>query len=119
MSVQEADLAELLRLYERAAIAHGLASEVGNYEAANMEYETLAAVYRELRTRGSETQNAVLGLLNHDDEYVRAWAAAHALEFAPERGEPVLTEISRTTGVRALDARMTLKEWRKGNLKFP
>ena len=52
----------------------------------------IAAVYRELRRRGPDDQGALLELLQHDDAGVRLWAAAHALEFAPERGEPVAIE---------------------------
>lgn len=117
--VQEADLPELLRLYERSTIEHGKASEGGDYRTANRESETISSVYRELRSRGVETQKALLRLLNHADVHVRVMAAAHALEFAPEKGEPVLTEISQSLGIPALNAGMALKEWRKGSLRFP
>lgn len=116
---QSTDLPELLSLYERAAIAHGKASETGDYKTANKEYQIVAAVYRELRAQGVEKQKALLRFLNHSDAHVRVWAGAHALEFAPERGEAVLTEISQSTGIPALDAELTLEEWRKGNLRFP
>lgn len=38
--------------------------------------------------------------------------------FAPERGEPILVELRKSEGVVGLDAAMTIKEWRKGNLRF-
>jgi hypothetical protein len=117
--IQSGDLQELLNLYENATITHGRASEVGDYRTANREAETMGAVYRELRSRGIENQKALLRLLSHDNVHVRVMAAAHALEFAPEEGEPVLTEISRLHGIAALNAEMALQEWRKGNLKFP
>lgn len=119
VSVKGADLPQLLRLYERATAAHGTATEKGDYRTANREDETIAAVFRELRGRGIEAQKALLGFLDHGDPYVRVLTAAYALEFAPEQGEPVLTEISRSRGIPALNAEMTLQEWRKGNLKFP
>lgn len=46
--------------------------------------------------------------------------AAHALDFAPEKGEPVLESLAGVQGsLIGFDAEMTLKEWRKGELRFP
>jgi hypothetical protein len=118
-SLHGADLSELLHLYERATIEHGRASESGDYRTANRESETIISVYRELRSRGLESQKALLSFLNHEDLHVRVMAAAPSLEFALEEGEPVLIEISKSRGIAPLDARMTLQEWRKGNLRFP
>jgi len=50
---------------------------------------------------------------------VRIWAAAHALEFSPRDGEPVLVAIARLSEPIGFSAEMTLKEWRKGRLEFP
>jgi hypothetical protein len=43
------------------------------------------------------------------------------MEFAPTEGEPVLTELaeSEESGFIGFDAEMTLREWRKGRLRFP
>jgi hypothetical protein len=68
--------------------AHGQATLDGDLDVANENADRIAAIYRELRRRGAES--VLLTLLNSRDEGVLAWAAAHALEFAPERGEPVL-----------------------------
>ena len=79
----------------------------------------VSAVYRELRARGKTAQNALLPLMTDPDDAVRGWSAAHALEFAPEQAEPVLTALADSRGVSAFSAKMTLREWRKGNLSFP
>jgi hypothetical protein len=55
----------------------------------------VAGVSRELRARGPE-----------------------ALEFAPDVGEAVLTELAGKQNRLAFTARMTLREWRAGNLSF-
>jgi hypothetical protein len=47
------------------------------------------------------------------------WAAFHALEFAPKEAVPVLEALSKSRGISGFDAEITLKEWRKGTLKFP
>jgi hypothetical protein len=88
----------------------------GRSDVANENADRIAAIYRELRRRGAES--VLLTLLNSRDEGVLAWAA-HALEFAPERGEPVLVSISERPGLIGFDAEITFGERRSGRLRFP
>lgn len=115
----KASVADLLKAYAEAAAAHGAASAKGDYRKANPQHDSLAVIYRELRARGSEAQRSLLGLLDHPDEAVRGWAASHALDFAPDEGEPVLEALTTSAGIWKLTSEMTLKEWRKGTLSFP
>ena len=110
---------ELVKAYANAAVAHRQASWGGDYKRANKEYDTIAAIYRELRERGESAQRLLLPLLEHPDPAVKSWAAAHALEFSPNEGERVLEELSQGTGMLSLNAETTLSEWRKGTLSFP
>ncbi len=110
---------ELIGIYAKAAAQHGYWTISGNSRETNRQFEIVAGVYRELRSRGSEAQRALLRLLSHDDIAVRGWAAAHALEFAPEDRQLVLEEIARTPGILGFEAQMVLQEWRAGRLKFP
>jgi hypothetical protein len=112
---------ELVGKYRDAARAHGAAELTRKaVRAANREAHTIAAVYRELRRR--DARSVLLVLLDDPDPGVRGWAGAHALEFAPSQGEPVLEalveEDSEPLG-NGFDAMMTLKEWRAGRLRFP
>ena len=107
---------ELVARYARAAKRHGEATASGD-RPANTEADLIAAVYRELRTR--ESQAALLDLLDNEDPGVRAWAGAHALGFAPERGEPTLADLAESPGLLGFGAEMTLREWRAGRLQFP
>lgn len=51
---------------------------------------------------------------------VRGWAAAHALEFAPAKGEAALALIvTEHVGIEGLTAQVTLTKWRAGRLRFP
>ena len=84
---------------------------------ANNEADLIAAAYRELRRHGSES--ALLVLLESKDEGVTAWAGAHALEFAPEQGEPVLAKLAESPGLLGFGAQITPREWRAGRLPFP
>ena len=77
-------------------------------------------MYRELRRRGAKAQRQLAPLLAHRDAYVRAWAAAHALEFAPKAGEEALRDLAdKDPGLAGLDAKITLREWLAGRLRFP
>lgn len=112
---------ELVGRYREAARAHGAAEMTRKaVRAANREADTIAAVYRELRRR--DARSVLLVLLDDPDPSVRSWAGAHALDFAPSEGEPVLEALSREdTGPlgKGFDAQMTLQEWRAGRLRFP
>lgn len=117
--IQNAPISELLKIYAAAATAHGEATAKGDYRAANKQHDIVVAAYREFRARGLEAQRSLFGLLDHPHEAVRGWAAAHALEFAPEEGAPVLESLAKSASIYGFTARVTLEEWKKGTLKFP
>jgi hypothetical protein len=54
----------------------------------------LAGIYRELREHGSAALEQMLPLLQDQDASVRGWAAAHALQFAPQQATAVLEELA-------------------------
>jgi hypothetical protein len=117
--LHEATVEELLSIYAKAAAAQGRASSDGDDKAANAQYDVLSAAYQELRRRGSETQRALLGLLEHPDPAVQLWAAADALEFSPADGERTLDALVAAGGLVGFDAEMTLETRRQGKLRFP
>lgn len=105
---------------EQLVAKHGRATDAGDCRAANRAHDGLAATYRELRRRGLDAQRALLPLLEHEEPSVQCWAAAHAFELAPAAGERVLGRCERSfPGPTALDAQMTLAEWRAGRSRFP
>jgi hypothetical protein len=110
---------EIVAVYRSAASRHGRLMADSHADEAHDAAGVIAACYRELRRRGIEAQRDLLALLDDDDPSVRCWAGAHALEFAPDLGEPVLEELAAQTSLEAFDARMTLREWRRGSLSFP
>ena len=111
---------ELVSAYAKAAATYGLAERDGTSDEANQAARVIAEVYAELRRRGEAAQHALLALLEHADPAVRGWAGAHALDFAPEHGESVLTALSQEyDDVVGFNAEMTLQVWRAGELRFP
>lgn len=113
------DVPTLVARYEDAALQHRLAIDAGDHKQANRHHDVIAAVYRELRRRGRAAQQALLPLLRHAEPGVRGWAAAHAMEFSPTDGEPVLIELASAPRALGMSASMTLRLWREGKLVFP
>jgi len=116
-NIQGASIDELVQEYEQAAVAYGQALAAANHRAANRAHDRIASAYRELRSRAAASH--LLPLLKSEDENVRSCAAAHALEFAPDQGEPVLLEFVARPGRIRTRAEYALKAWREGTLKFP
>jgi len=121
INLARADLEVLLTEYADAALTHRRASREGKYKTANRAYTRLSAVVHELRTRGGAVaQGALLRLLKDERIEVRGWAAAHALEFAPDRALVVLEEIaSGPASLEEFSAKMVLQQWRSGILRAP
>jgi hypothetical protein len=116
-NIQRASIEELVHEYEQAAVAYGQALAAANHRAANRAHDRIASAYRELRRRAEASH--LLQLLKNENEDVRSCVAAHALEFAPEQGEPVLLELAARPGPIRTPAEYALKAWREGTLKFP
>ena len=116
-NIQMASIEELVQEYEQAAVAYGQALTAADHRAANRAHDRIVSAYRELRGRAAASH--LLPLLKSEDENVRSIVAAHALEFAPEQGEPVLQEFAARPGRIRTRAEYALKAWREGTLKFP
>jgi hypothetical protein len=106
----------LVTRYAEAASRHGEVTLAGT-ETRIEDADEIASVYAELRRR--DGRSALLPLLDADEPGVRVWAAAHALEFAPDKGEVVLVQLSQREDVIGFTAATTLDEWRAGRLWFP
>ncbi len=109
---------KLVTAYADAATRYGRALSSYNFKEANRQADRISQLYLALRERGAEDRRALLPLLNHIEFGVRLWAAAHALEFAPELAEPVLDKLMSTQGLPSQIAAATLREWHSGDLHF-
>lgn len=113
------EIETLVNRYAEATAEHGRATERGDHRRANRAQEVVSSVYRELRRRGLESQRLLLRFLTDSNAGTRLWAASHSLEFSPGDGEPVLIAMSETPqSLVGFSAKMTLKQWREGKLRF-
>lgn len=118
--LKDAPVDELVDAYEQAAVKYGRATEEGDYKTVNKNADIIIKIYAELRSRGREAQMALLPLLAHEEPGVRCSVGSHSLEFAPEQGEPVLSELALIQkSFVGMSAGMALEQWRKGALRFP
>ncbi|HEX5745518.1 MAG TPA: DUF2019 domain-containing protein [Archangium sp.] len=94
------------------------AIHAGKPKDGNRMFDLLIAIHRELRARGIEAQRQLLVLLDDSDPGTRCWTATAVMEFAPEEGRRVLTELAKSAGgLVGFSAEWALEEWRAGTLK--
>ncbi|MCL2360112.1 MAG: DUF2019 domain-containing protein [Candidatus Bathyarchaeota archaeon] len=106
-----------LEKFANACIAKGRGEESGSIKADGIYYKRIRSVYDLLKE--DNRLHELLELLEHENPYVRSWAAGYTLQIDPAKSEQTLEEVANIKGrMVAFSAEMTLKEWRKGNLKF-
>lgn len=119
-AVRAASIEDLLEAYRHAAGTHRQSLLIGDYKTGNPQADLLARIYGELRRRGREAQERLLEFLGDEDPGVRGWAGAHMLQIAEDRAVPVLEKLVQSEPWPAnTSAEMTLKTWRRGELRFP
>ena len=101
-----------------ACIEKGKCEELGDSKRGNRQYAIITSSYLALKKIGQ--LGNMEGLLEHENPYVRLWAAYYMLPVLPIKSENTLKELSTIKGKPvAFSAQMTLLEWRKGTLSFP
>ena len=108
-----ANIEEILKLYRTAAER----TSDSDPEKANMWQRKMHSYYKVLRST-REGRESIVSLLSDPSPHVRVWAAAHALQWAPEVSKSTLQAMRDGGGPCSFDAKMTLKEFEKGRLSF-
>lgn len=104
-----------LSVFEDAAAKHAEATEQGDYRKANKCYKSITEAVNYLKEHNALLQLEVF--LRHASVGVRLWSASYLLSIRENDAIRVLEEISTLPGIHSLDAKTTLSEWKKGNLK--
>jgi hypothetical protein len=115
---KQVSTSSLVQLFAEDAAANGRALENAKPRLANKNFDAKTKLYTELRSRGVEAQRALLSLLEHADPHVRCSTAVYALEFASHEAEPILEALKELRGAVGFTARITLDQWKKGELRF-
>lgn len=109
-SIQQA-----LDLFEKYSISRGKALEVGNGKVANYNYDRIENVVKFLREEKELSKLSIF--YNHPNAFVKLDAAAYLLPVFEKESLKAIKEIMKVEGIVSLDAEMTIKEWKNGNLR--
>ncbi len=112
-------ISELVTKYRQNALEHGAATAIGDHKRTNECHDLLMAAVRGLREQGVQGSEALLPLLDDQDQSVRCWAATHCLKVAEGRARRTLVDLASEPGIVAFTAEMVLSEWDKGTLDIP
>ena len=104
-----------LGLFEKYSISKGEAIDSGNSKVANKNYDRIESIVKFLRENQELSQLAVF--YNHPNAHVRLNAAAYLLPVFEKESLKIMKNITKEKGIVSLDAEMTIKEWKNGNLK--
>ncbi len=104
--------------YVNLIIEWGKAMEEANSKKSNKIHDKKNPFFNEIQKNLEIYKDSLLNLLNHKNNYVRSEVACLLLPYETEKAEAVLKEISMEYGSIACTARMTLRLWREGKLKY-
>ena len=102
--------------FEEVAKERWIYLEEGDSKKGNKCYDELLSIATELRNEGK--LNELECLIDVDDDGVKFEVASKLLTVDNVKAEQVLLKITEKTGTLPFTAKMTLKQWRAGKLKF-
>ena len=105
---------DLIERYKRGAVGM---DDISDPKKANKCHDEWHACYKILRET-EEGREAIMGLMEDEKPGVRCGAAAHSLQWVPERARHVLETLRDSRGPCSLEAEMILEEYDKGRLTF-
>jgi hypothetical protein len=86
-----------------------------DYKTANKKYDEITQAAAFLRDK--DRLLILKTLFDNRNNGVKLWAAVYLLPVLEEESTEILLELSRESAMVSLNAKITLEEWRKGNLK--
>lgn len=111
-------LENLIKILREEATNHGIHAyslEKDSTKKANRAADAINKTYKSIKEMGR--LDKLKPLLNDESPHVRLWVAGFLLDIYPEEAERVLIELGKIQHI-GFDARITLSEWKEGNLKF-
>lgn len=106
----------LISQFEKAALDYDSLRKSGTAKQMNKQFDLMYKIAGELSKIGKLIE--LRNILSSDKESVRYFAASMILASFPDEAEAVLTEIAKSKGFYSFNAKVTLQEWHKGNIKF-
>lgn len=113
----EEDVLAVAGLATRYREAAYRSADTSNPGEQNKWADKVHALYRQLAPTAAG-RAAIIQLMGDTDPHVAGWAAAHSLQWVPDRARKVLEAIRDSGGRGSLAAKWTLREFDKGTLTF-
>jgi len=113
-NAEDLPVAELAIRYREAADRSG---DISNPKEQNKWADRVHALYRQLAPTAAG-RAAIIQLMGDTDPHVAGWAAAHSLQWVPDRARQVLEVIRDSGGRGSLAAKWTIREFDEGTLTF-
>ena len=104
--------------YIDAAILHHEKLLSGDPKESNRQHDRLINAIRQIRGQSDQGKSFLSGLLEHENDSVRLWAACHLLTIDEKKAVESIKKIATKASSWQLrtDAEMTLSEWKAGRL---
>ena len=101
--------------FVNACISKGEGEESGDTRHDRKYWRIINKIY--VRLKSEHRLSELLELLEHENPYVRLWAACYTLQIDETKAVTALEELAATQKLMAgFSASITLKEWRAGRL---
>ncbi len=97
---------------------YGIAQEKGNVKEVNKQSAIIQNIKEDVRKYSQDELLLMKSLLSHENDYVRLVVASMLLKEDKKNAESVLEELSMKRKLIGFEAKMTLSEWKKGNIEF-
>ena len=105
----------LIEQFCTAADQQAEATESGDYKRGNKAYQHIVEALKELEAH--QATQLLRPLLQSSSVGVRVWTAGYLLSHNEPEAATTLEEIAEQKGIQALNAQMTLRQWRAGTLQ--
>jgi len=111
-------LEQILEEYIEACLKEEDSLKRGDSKTGNKQYRIIKNITRDLRSNPNYGLEKLIPFLEHPSANVRLTTAFTLIPILPKQAKEVLQVLAAGRGTIAFNAKMTLSEWEKGNLKF-
>ncbi|AIF51852.1 DUF2019 domain-containing protein [Pelosinus sp. UFO1] len=111
-------LEQILEEFVEACLKQEDSLKRGDSKTGNKQYRIINDIRRDLKANPKYGIEKLIPFLEHSSANVRLNTAFCLIPLLPEQARNVLAIVAAGRGAVAFNAKMTLSEWEKGNLKF-
>lgn len=110
------DVNNVILDFINASINNGVAQEDGNANQANKFYRVIEKRTKWLIDHNELCNPLFLELLHHENDYVRFHTSCALLHIESDDALNTLLELTEKRGLLGFSSKMTISEYRKGNI---